>query len=414
MFALAATPAQGAPGDLDASFGNQGFAVQGFGLGSDFLHDLAVLPDDSIVGVGVTNGGHSTRGRWTVARYTGDGAIDPFSADHGRWDGPASPYAVTTSSAGVLVAGDVGLTEDLGLVRYRYDGSIDKSFGGGGGQASLHVCPTFWGVGDVVARNGKETVAGICGYGFFVARFNHDGFLDNSFGNAGVQILDVRGTQFVSKVALVVGRRAMWIGGTIQKRREYNSLSDFALVKLRDDGSVDRAFGTDGLVRTRFRGPRGGYGRLAALVRTRAGRLVAAGRVAPRAAFVRYRSNGEIDRSFGHAGKTLVQRERHRLSYRSEDLSVTDLLVQPDGKLVGVGTGQRARERIPRVAVIRLLKDGSLDARFGNRGRAYAAAPGSARPVIVAGGRQADGKIIAGGYTDVFDAEDWLLARFDG
>jgi len=100
-------------------------------------------------------------------------------------------------------------------------------------------------------------------------------------------------------------------------------------------------------------------------------------------AVLRYNSDGQLDASFGNGGLVLAGRKGY---------SASDVVVQPDGKIVAGGTGDSD------FALVRYNSDGSLDQSFGAGGFVttdfFDGENGVVALVV-----QPDGKIIAGGYT---------------
>lgn len=90
------------------------------------------------------------------------------------------------------------------------------------------------------------------------------------------------------------------------------------------------------------------------------------------------------------------------------------MAVAPDGKIVTVGRTSTNAGGTD-IAITRHLRDGTLDAAFGNGGKVVTAiAPGrgadEARAVLV----EPDGKIVIGGYTDATGTnKDFLVARYN-
>src|SRR5262249_32973927 len=170
----------------------------------------------------------------------------------------------------------------------------------------------------------------------------------------------------------------------------------FALVRYQPDGSLDPAFGDGGRVLTEFdvldeHGLR--TSEASTLIVQPDGKLVAAGYVAvvPRCAdsicdasdlaIARYNSDGTLDETFGSAG-TIT-------STMSDEAD--DLIRQPDGKLVVVGSTARVE-----VVLIRYNVDGSLDETFGTGGIVMTGTGvGFPRKLAL----QGDGKIIVAGTT---------------
>jgi uncharacterized delta-60 repeat protein len=182
--------------------------------------------------------------------------------------------------------------------------------------------------------------------------------------------------------------------------------SRFALARFNEDGTLDTTFGDDGRVMTNFT-PRydGAWG-----VAIQAdGKIVAAGDSGLGSgnsgfAVARYNENGTLDTSFNGDGKITIQ-------FTTRDDPVAGLALAADGKIV-VSGGSAVGGANPRFAVARLDTNGALDPTFSGDGRVMTdlKATGSnydyANAVVV----QADGKIVAGG----FSAQRFALVRYHG
>jgi uncharacterized delta-60 repeat protein len=185
--------ADGAP---DQSFGTGGVVRTQIGDASQFDDSIALALDGSrIVVAGAADSGAGA-GDFAVVRYLPDGQLDPTFGSGGIvvTPGPEDELirAVIIANAGkILVAGYVGsgaTTLWLRLARYLPNGSLDSTFGGTGvvttpignyaGALSLALEPD----GKIIA-GGWATA----GPSFALARYNHDGSLDASFGDGGIR-----------------------------------------------------------------------------------------------------------------------------------------------------------------------------------------------------------------------------------
>jgi uncharacterized delta-60 repeat protein len=130
-------------------------------------------------------------------------------------------------------------------------------------------------------------------------------------------------------------------------------------VALAAPGDLDPAFGDDGVVTTNFSDRRDAA---SALAIQSDGKIVAAG-VAngsrdSKFALTRYHPDGSLDDTFGGDGKVVTNLTR------GEDFA-SDLVIQPDGKIVATGRAGGSRGRF---ATVRYETDGSLDVTFGDDG----------------------------------------------
>ncbi len=152
-------------------------------------------------------------------------------------------------------------------------------------------------------------------------------------------------------------------------------------------GALDRSFGGDGRVTTNITQRPDGA---AAVVVQPDGRIVAGGSTAAgRFALIRYLPNGALDPSFDFDGRVVTGLGR-------ETSGVRGLALQPDGKIVAVGSLFAGTG--PVFKVVRYLPDGRRDARFGDHGVATADFP-NYEDLATSVALQSDGRIVVAGWT---------------
>jgi len=167
-------------------------------------------------------------------------------------------------------------------------------------------------------------------------------------------------------------------------------------------GDLDPSFGTGGLVTTDFES-RDDFGVGAALQSD--GKIVVAGNSGVFSPFnidfalARYNPDGSLDSTFGNGGKVSSD-------FGTSVDAASDVVVQADGKLVAGGLSGF------NFAVARYNPDGSLDTSFGVGGVTTTDFGGSEQVNAVI--LQADGKIVAAGYTLPSGLPgDFALARYN-
>ncbi len=190
-----------AEGDLDPSFDSDGIVITDNDLNSDSIRDLAVQPDGKIIAVGIS--------------------FEPSSS-----------------------------LRRAVIVRYLTNGSIDSTFGASGKV----IIPSVFLEESVLQTDGKIVFAGYIGTSpnldFYVTRLNSDGSFDTTFNGTGAITLDLRGTSadFASSVKIQPDGKIV-VGGSASQPGS-NSPSEFAIVRLNTDGSLDATFDGDGKVFT--------------------------------------------------------------------------------------------------------------------------------------------------------------------
>jgi uncharacterized delta-60 repeat protein len=218
---------------------------------------------------------------------------------------------------------------------------------------------------------------------------------DSSFSGDGFATVDFPGGQVdQAETILVQTNGRIVLGGESGP----SGADDFALIRLRADGTPDTSFSGDGFTTFDFRGV-GGRDEIWDLVQQPDGKIVAAGwaedgaGAASRFAIARFRVNGTLDTSFSGDGKLLVKFRGYDSSFGST------LALQDDGKiLVGGGTGDDASIDW-KWALVRLKTDGSIDKAYGGGdGRVltdFAANDDGIADMLL----QPDGRLVAGGWS---------------
>ena len=185
-------------GSLDASFGSGGKVTTPVGSGSDYGRSVAVQSDGKIVVVGHVNSGAASA--VCLVRYNTDGTLDGTFGTNGKviaastYSNYDNPQLVTLQPDGkILVVGYSAPSSngDLRLFRYNSNGTLDLSFGNAG------VAQTSLSPGDdraysaVLLPDGRILVGGYAAgspAGFAIVRYDHDGSLDAEFGIGGAAL----------------------------------------------------------------------------------------------------------------------------------------------------------------------------------------------------------------------------------
>jgi uncharacterized delta-60 repeat protein len=418
-----AMPAAAAPGDLDRTFSGDGWVrtYDIFGFSKRYFpkgaEDVAIQPDGKILAVSELQDGNS---HWWygVYRWLPNGDLDR-SFGSGGWVANdlgifPMPHTVALQPDGkILVGGQLecpGLELCFGIVRYQPNGSIDGSFGTSGvARATFPGARCGCEIHDLaVQRNGRIVAVGWRFRGgdaqddmlLAVARFLPDGRLDPSFSRDGRLSFDFGyGDDLGSAVAVQPDGRIV-VGGVASHR--YRTEADFALVRLRQNGTLDRSFSRDGVQSVNFARMR--YDDLYGLDLQADGRIVAAGlsavgyrRDGPRFAVLRLNRNGTLDRRFG---KRLLKPGAHGGYARA-------VLADRDGIVVGGLAYDDSKLDTAAWALVRYRSSGALDRSFG-RGGIVLSDFGTGADWVGALAAQGDGKIVAAG--EVYG--DQAVARY--
>jgi len=214
------------------------------------------------------------------------------------------------------------------------------------------------------------------------------GDLDPAFGTSGKVTTHFEGVGGAQAVALQADGKIVAVGGTGKPFR-------FALARYNPHGSLDTTFGGDGKVTTNFVK---GYERAYGVAIQPDGKIVAVGQAFGTSfdsnfALARYLPDGTLDTTFGGNGMVTI-------NLTKGDDGATGVAIQPDGKIVVVGTAASPCCPAPgRFALVRYMPNGTLDTTFGGDGKVRTAfVIGDAKNANATGvAIQADGKIVAVG-----------------
>jgi uncharacterized delta-60 repeat protein len=336
-------------GDLDASFGINGKQTVNFGNDDTGTVDLALQPDGKIIMVGTTH--------------------DP--------------------AAGSFIV----------FCRLLPNGTLDTSFGNAG-EKGFQSGANSTGTAVAIAPDGHILVGGFGGDGnnraFVFSRRNADGNPDSTFGSSGVSLIQFSGgNSFLRDLALQSDGKVVGVGAYAPSDQ---GPEDFAVARLKQNGTFDDSFATNGRETIGFGGSDAAY---SVLIQPDQ-KIVVSGGGTSVSDFVatRLTTTGTLDGSFGTGGYSDVDFGHYENAYASA--------IQPDGKVVLAGTTGTGSQSD--MAIARLRTDGALDPTFSGDGKMtvdFGGTKDAANSVVI----QADGKILLGGFGG--PNNDLLLTRLN-
>src|SRR4029450_2106701 len=301
-----------------------------------------------------------------------------------------------------LVAAIIGPFFIAGSTSIPSDGDLDPSFGFGGVVMTDFNTSTDIAYSVALQPDGKLVAAGITytdndfsNQDFAIARYNVDGSLDASFGTNGRVTTDFPGlVAAISAVVVQPDEKIVVAGGAYPL---FTFAGDFKVARYNPDGSLDTSFGTGGIVTTIFPGD-GSYAFALALQPD--GKIIAAGTdfvdfnpgdmSDTDFALARYNPDGSLDTTFGNGGTVTTD------FFGTED-DVFSVLIQPDGKIVAVGSANDPANFYD-FAAVRYLSNGTLDTTFGAGGKVSTDFGDRGFDRAHSAALQADGKIVAAGF----------------
>jgi uncharacterized delta-60 repeat protein len=388
------------------------------GTSDDVGRKVLVQADGKIVVVGYSVG--STTGLdFAVVRYNLDGTLDTTFGSNGRVTTDLGSVDESGWSAALQDDGKIvvvgrrfnGITDDMVVIRYNTNGSLDTSFGSGGstiydggipeqalgvairsdGQiivvgSSLYLGDTdifsvhfnsngnivdntsfdYFGLDDVgnsvaVQPDGKYLVAGYATFtdGFkyiSLIRYGVDGLLDTTFGDAGSVITAVGIADDVARSVLVQPNGQIIVAGyTVDAVTGHN----FLVMRYNADGTVDSTFGLSGETSTDLGSlEEGAWG---AALQTDGKIIVVGSRfngLNDDLVLIRHNSNGSIDTTFGNAGSVVTPTG----SGVGFGWSVA---LQSDGRIVVTGASSNGLNQD--IVTLRFNTNGTIDDTFAGQ-----------------------------------------------
>jgi uncharacterized delta-60 repeat protein len=386
------------PGTLDLTFGNGGKVIAGTNRGTDSALAMAVQSDGKIVAAGESQRNGSGFD-FALVRYAPDGTLDTSFGDGGKvttaiGSAYAYAFAISLQPDGKIVAAGTssnGSNEDLAIVRYNSDGSLDSTFGTGGKVTTAIGPGTDRASAVAMQSDGKIVVSVRSSIGDFVlVRYNPNGSLDGAFGSGGIVTTDVSSSEDNANAVTIQPDGKIVAAGY--------GYSDFALARYNSNGSLDSMFGVGGLVAT----PIGSaFANASDVMLQSDGMIVVAGTAFNGSnydfAVARYNTNGSLDTAFGSGGTVMTPIGLNH----DEAYTVT---LQSDGKIVAAGDINQGHG----AALVRYNSNGSLDETFGSGGKVTTLSLGSPYRVHDVA-LQSNGKIVAAGPNDY----DFALVRYE-
>jgi len=326
-----------ADGSLDTTFGTGGKVFTAIGsTGQSYA--VALQSDGKIVAAGFA--GNGANNDFAIARYNTNGTLDTTFDNDGIvivpiGAGRDEAYAVAVQTDGRIVVGgqsNNGTNDQIALVRLNNNGSLDNSFDGDGKVTTPVTSGSEYAFALRIQPDGKIVTGGVSGnpnIDFLIARFNTTGSLDTTFGTGGKVFTDFGGNDYVTALALSPEGRIVAAGYT-----NANSASDFAVARYNTDGSPDTSFDGDGKAVKVDASSRDEA--FAVAVQPNGGILLGGSSTVngnQDFSLVRFNFNGSLDKAFGTNGKTTTN------VGQMEDV-IRALAIQSDGNVIAAGYKQ--------------------------------------------------------------------------
>ncbi|MDS4056736.1 LamG-like jellyroll fold domain-containing protein, partial [Accumulibacter sp.] len=316
-------------------------------------------------------------------------------------------YSVVIQADGkILLAGNsvVSGFSDFALVRYNSDGSLDTSFSSDGKLTTSIGAFDDYGKGVAVQADGKILVTGYTYNGsnddIALTRYNSDGTLDTTFSGDGMLTTAIGTSNDYAYSVTVQSDGKILVAGNAFMGTDY----DFVLVRYNSDGTLDTTFDGDGKLTTPI-GANDDYG--ISVVTQPDGKILLSGRSLPGAsndfALVRYNADGALDTSFSGDGKLTT-------SLTAGTDNAWTMALQSDGRIVLGGWATPGANRD--FGLVRYNSDGTLDTSFSGDG-IVTTAIGNGNDDLYSIAVQADGRIVAAGFSSNGSNNDFALVRYN-
>ena len=357
-----------ASGALDRTFsGNGKVSTPDQPETDEWAEDVAIQPDGRIVVVGWRTDWDTNTSTVMAARYLEDGTPDPaFGGGDGIVTLPIGPSAAGSAVAllsdqRIAIAGSVQIdTSDFDAAAFLLTtaGELDSSFDDDGVSVVRFGGDVDFASGIDVDSSDRIVLAGSVqetafGGQMAIARLTSEGVPDSTFSSDGKRTIRFpSGQTRAQDVEIQANGRIVLAGRRLEP-------GGFALARLLPGGALDTAYSDDGRVVT------GSVYGANALSLQPDGKVIAAGKgltSSPDFMLVRYRANGSLDRTFH--GDGIV-----RTNFDGLEDDASDVEVQPNGKIVAVGTVEIHGQQ-PHIGIARYLPSGIRDVTFSGDGKA--------------------------------------------
>lgn len=409
-------------GSLDAGFGENGIIYCNSGP-VEGGNTLLVQSDGKIVVMGVqwTQPVPNTfTTQFVVERYNADGSADTAFASQGRAvtnfvNAYDTPKAIALQPDGKIVA--VGTSSNsqtyLAIARYTTNGALDTTFDGDG-----KVISPMTGTASFISvhEDGKILVAATTFSSsvspwttrFTQLRYNSNGSPDTSFDGDGValNLFDADDLSYNITSVFEQPDGKLLVTTSADPYGSYDNPDDIVIRRYNSNGTTDTSFGTNGKIATTFQ-PGFNIAKSIALQPDAKILIVGYSRASileqNESHLARLQSNGALDTTFANGGKATP-------AFDATNDESNILLIQPDNKLIAIGTKRNATENgylFKDIALSRYNSDGTLDSSFGSGGKVVSVFTQNNSNKIHQALLQPDGKIvISNTYYNLYTGDD--------
>jgi uncharacterized delta-60 repeat protein len=318
---------------------------------------------------------------------------------------------IQQSNGKIIAAGSQGpqYVENMFVVRYNTDGTIDTSFGVAGFLVdSLTSVNGTLILSMAEQHDGKIVAAGRFDVStipedIFIIRFDSSGIVDPTFGHNGRIIADYQGHEgFVSTIKIQPDGKLVLAGAATDT---INYDDDIMLMRFNSDGSPDTTFGMNGVATADYNSS---YEWANSMILQQDGKIVIAGisdggSSQIDALIARFLPDGSKDLSFHSGGHYLFDNNV------GDDDGFATVAINQDGKIIAGGISYDTNGD-QNGLIIQLDTSGNPDPTFHSNGiliKNYSGEENEVDCIVI----QPDGKIMTVGYKG-YSSYDILLSRY--
>ncbi|TWT89274.1 PKD domain-containing protein [Neorhodopirellula pilleata] len=388
-------------GTLDTGFHGDGKSTVDFAGGSDEAFDVAIRSTGEILLAGYATIGGTPNARYALAQFTSNGFLDSSFDGQSNGNGKVTIGGTNPSfneklssltlrpDGFAVMAGSSTFNNRsrFGVVVTNTTGQPDSSFNGGGrftigfnGGNDLANAVAVTSTGQIIAGGvaDRQTDGG---KDFVLMAFTPVGQLDNDFATDGKQLTNFIGpnTDEAADVVVQSDGKIVVVGTTIPApTNSFSGNSDFLITRYLPNGSLDPTFGIGGRVQFDFNRRND---RANAVALQEDGKIIVVGGSKSQIqndnlpsddgdfAVLRLNPDGSLDSTF--TGTTGVATGAFLLDLQGYSDTAYDVVLQPDGKILLIGSSWALNNGGGDFAIVRLNPNGSLDTDFdGDSGSA--------------------------------------------
>ncbi|WP_395052582.1 T9SS type A sorting domain-containing protein [Flavobacterium sp.] len=352
-------------GSFDSNFGVNGFVSLSNNPSVFYSKSIVLQSDGKIVVTGTDY--NETNNNFEVIRLNSNGSFDTGFDNDGKAIIAISSindeaYASVIQADGkIIITGqtrngsNTSGNYDIATARLNSNGTLDTTFGANGFTIFQNTSlSSEYGRSITLQSDNKILIGGSSASKIIVLRYNSIGALDTTFDGDGFFLTTANTNNSIAInycasrqiiKSLVDGK--IIIGGSL--------LSNYGIVKLNSNGTLDTSFGTNGIVTN----DKNAFDRVTFLLMNPNGNLIIGG---------------------GSSTNTATNFTSEKIEFTSNGIFVSDLtfslnqgsnkiissIVQQDGKIVSIGENQTSGFK--NSLLIRQNSNGSLDTSFGING----------------------------------------------